>query len=913
MPTFTYDVFISYSHRDADWVRSWLLPHLEAASLRACIDFRDFEVGTPSIVNMENAAKNSRKTLLVMTPNWTASEWTDFESILTQTRDPAGRRRSLVPVMLEACDLPDRLAIFTHADFTDPARWSTELIRVIDAIRDAPTTAPSHHAPATLPPNLVHPYPLQANFTGRLDERRELTAWLADDTRPICALVAMGGMGKSALAWYWLTHDVLPHAQTADTSTLDGVMWWSFYEGESSFAKFIDAALTYVGGQPIDATLFPTAYDRAQELRRLLQTKRVFFVLDGFERQLRAYARMDAAYQLDDAADLSLDARTSVDPIAARWLAAIAADTRGPKLLLTTRLMPRELEDHAGDPLAGVLNRELTELPRDDAVRFMQAQGVSKGTPAEIATACAAYGNHPLSLRLLSGLIARDKRMPGDITAAPRVATRDDFVAAQRHILEQSYNALPKKERALLSRIAAFRSPMAYDALLIFNKLGNEERFEAALDDLQKRGLLQRDLAQNRYDLHPIVRRYAYDRLTDKTGVHIRLRDYFASIAVPDTHKIQSIQDLAPVIELYHHTIRAGQYDEAHALLSTRLVPKPLHFRFGAYQLIIELTRAFFPDGEDRAPRLKDKGAQAWALSALGTSYDFSGQPRRAVPLYKQHNAIRESQGSKKNVVVGLANLAGQQIRLGEIEAAILNLRRAIELNREVGDGNAQSVILKDLGLSLAYRGEYEESLEYLDEASKIEEVISHFQALCINWSYRTLRLLLMGDARAALKAVRRAFEFWKKDAEEDYPVERDLVRVEWLLGMALTIEGKELDAAATHLTDSLTRCRRINLVEIESDILLAWARWHQASGNTQEMGAYAGEALAIADRCGYRLAQAEINNFLARLALDAGNKEVARKHAETARERAWCDGPPHCYKVALDEAEGMLKELGAS
>jgi hypothetical protein len=59
-------------------------------------------------------------------------------------------------------------------------------------------------------------------------------------------------------------------------------------------------------------------------------------------------------------------------------------------------------------------------------------------------------------------------------------------------------------------------------------------------------------------------------------------------------------------------------------------------------------------------------------------------------------------------------------------------------------------------------------------------------------------------------------------------------------------------------------------------------------------------------------LAQAGIHNFLARLALDAGDHETAREHADIAEERAWCDGPPHCYKPALNEAEAMLKELGA-
>ena len=58
---YTYDVFVSYSHADATWVREWLLRALEREKLRVCIDFRDFEVGAPSLVNMERAVDTSRR------------------------------------------------------------------------------------------------------------------------------------------------------------------------------------------------------------------------------------------------------------------------------------------------------------------------------------------------------------------------------------------------------------------------------------------------------------------------------------------------------------------------------------------------------------------------------------------------------------------------------------------------------------------------------------------------------------------------------------------------------------------------------------------------------------------------------------------------------------------------------------
>ena len=67
---------------------------------------------------------------------------------------------------------------------------------------------------------------------------------------------------------------------------------------------------------------------------------------------------------------------------------------------------------------------------------------------------------------------------------------------------------------------------------------------------------------------------------------------------------------------------------------------------------------------------------------------------------------------------------------------------------------------------------------------------------------------------------------------------------------------------------------------------------------------------LSTADRAEYRLVQADCHNFLARLALDSGDKDAARKEAGVARERARCDGPPHSYKPALDEADRLLAQL---
>jgi tetratricopeptide (TPR) repeat protein len=170
----------------------------------------------------------------------------------------------------------------------------------------------------------------------------------------------------------------------------------------------------------------------------------------------------------------------------------------------------------------------------------------------------------------------------------------------------------------------------------------NKEALENDLHDLMNRGLLQYDKNNKIFDLHPIVRRYAYDQLTaaDRATAHSRLVNYFD--AVPKPENVKTLEDLAPVIELYHHMVRAGNLDEARVLFRDR-ISQSTYYQFGAYQLRIELLDALFLDGEDKPPRLKDESAQAWTLNGLANTYALSGQPHRAVPLFEQAIKLGEA------------------------------------------------------------------------------------------------------------------------------------------------------------------------------------------------------------------------------------------------------------------------------
>jgi len=81
---------------------------------------------------------------------------------------------------------------------------------------------------------------------------------------------------------------------------LAGRMWWSFYESDAYFENFVTRALAYVTRRSLAETQQIPAPDREAQLLIALDREPFLLVLDGLERILIAYARMDAAHLSDD-------------------------------------------------------------------------------------------------------------------------------------------------------------------------------------------------------------------------------------------------------------------------------------------------------------------------------------------------------------------------------------------------------------------------------------------------------------------------------------------------------------------------------------------------------------------------------------------------------------------------------------
>ncbi len=159
--TYEFDVFISYSHKDAEWVTDILLPRLEKTGLKVCIDNRDFIAGETTLLNMQESIKKSRRILLVLTPNWVRSRWTKLEAEIAQITPSEQVENRIVPLMWKRCTIPEHLGRLTWVDFADTEHPSNDSWRQLLRSLGLPEEKIRQHerrkpAPSSSPKNPVY-------------------------------------------------------------------------------------------------------------------------------------------------------------------------------------------------------------------------------------------------------------------------------------------------------------------------------------------------------------------------------------------------------------------------------------------------------------------------------------------------------------------------------------------------------------------------------------------------------------------------------------------------------------------------------------------------------------------------------------------------------------------------------------
>jgi tetratricopeptide (TPR) repeat protein len=793
--------------------------------------------------------------------------------------------------------------------------------------------------PVAPQPYIAHPYSLlqTSQVVGRQQELNLLTDWVTTNklvpaSVRLFNLVAIGGMGKSALTWKWF-NDIAPH-ELPDRA---GWMWWSFYESDAHYENFIIRALAYTSGQTEEAVRELKSPEREDRLWHILNEQPFVLVLDGLERILLAYSRIDVARMQDADVDLQTAnviatglpnyvretylekhrLRQCADLRAGDFLRRLAL-VRASRVLMSTRLYPAELQTEAAQLLPGCHAFFLHGLTDSDALKLWHAFGVSGSAPF-LLPIFNAFENYPLLLRALAGEVAHNRWTPGNFDLWRRDNPQFNPAAlplknARTHVLQFALRGLGETQRHVLRMLAAFQTPSTWDTLsaLLIGKESpcpDARALDAILTELEDRGLIGWDKTANRYDLHPIVRNVVWETLdpSAKRALFQELHRYFDATPKPkDWNLVENLDDLTSAIELYYTLVGLGRPMDAYHVFQEHLDFATL-YRLSASRQRVELLASLCRDDGGLLQQTLDVPAQSFVLNALALAYQNCGEPGQAVVLYQKKIRLDDESGQQSQAAAGWRNITDPYRFSGQLRLAQHSAQNALAMSREPQDRFREAISLSSNGLVAAVCSDGSNSELALRRAKAIlaataphqqgEGVVSAWLAQARLWQAQPAAALALAHQAWQLAGIKRA--------------ERDFVRAARLHGEAAVGLG-DLGVAEEQLQHALTRARTVNFIEEELPALISLAEVQRSRKEFDAARELLEHVWIPAQRGPYPLWHADARNVLARIERDEGHRDAAIAAATRAYELAWCDGPPYAYHYGLTNAKQLLAELGA-
>lgn len=127
------DFFVSYNKADKEWAK-WIAGTLEENNYTTYIQAWDFKPGNNFILQMQDAIKKCKRTIIVLSQNYLNSEYCQAEWAAAYNCDPTGESKKLIPVRVDNVNPDGLLSSIIYIDLykCDEGTAKKKLINGID-------------------------------------------------------------------------------------------------------------------------------------------------------------------------------------------------------------------------------------------------------------------------------------------------------------------------------------------------------------------------------------------------------------------------------------------------------------------------------------------------------------------------------------------------------------------------------------------------------------------------------------------------------------------------------------------------------------------------------------------------------------------------------------------------------------
>ncbi|MDP1546372.1 MAG: tetratricopeptide repeat protein [Anaerolineales bacterium] len=693
-------------------------------------------------------------------------------------------------------------------------------------------------------PPLLNLLSFATSFVGRKEEIAELERRLTSTETRLVTIIGPGGIGKTRLA----VEAARSLAERKPGQFLHGISFVPLATVDTpetiSFRIAESIGLTFRGSE-----------SPQKELLEYLREREILLILDNFE------------HLVDE------------EGSGTAFLVEILHQALGIKLLVTSRERLNLYVETIFDAHGLDVPQEGAPQPEEYSAMalFLQnARRVQRGfdfTKEETAAAmriCRLVEGMPLAIELASAWV----RHYTCAQIATQIEKDLDFLAipyqdapashrSLRAVFERSWALLSSQEQAAFSQLSIFSGGFTMQAANAVIGLPSSTDEWTPVIDLTDKSLLQRQ-SDGRYDIHPLLRQYAAEKLSAlpdameaaasrHTSYYLDFLTQLGNGESPQqramirperdniriaweraskTGMFQALERTAGIlhsffsvqswflegIDLFQNAISAiEQKDQSEATgLLCELLGRKARMQIQIGQL--EKARADLLQALKHLENMDDPSRRSRVLDSLAITNYYAGDYPQAAALAKESLSLSEKTDNLDGTAFALNFLGSCAKAQGDYDQSRAYFERAVTAYHTIKDEIGAAMVLNNLGNLLQTRGDFEGAQQYYMESGGILKTHDHVHGAATTLANAGKLTLKQGKYDTARTLLGESLEM--KHGINDRRGEA--VALAGLADISLAMDA--LAEAREILLQALELARQVSDVQLTLDILVAVA-----------------------------------------------------------------------------------------
>ena len=427
-----------------------------------------------------------------------------------------------------------------------------------------------------------------------------------------------------------------------------------------------------------------------------------------------------------------------------------------------------------------------------------------------------------------------------------------------RAVFDYSWKLLSSEEAVVLRRLAVFKGP--FDRTAAAKVAGTSI---AILASLVEKSLI-RLVDERYYDIHELMRQYAFDELAyagEVTAIQDIHLDYYVNLMRDPDSLVhgQSQTEWLDRLEKEHDNLRTAL---TWALQRNTQDGHEAGLKLGASLWEFWSMRGYITEGRQWLDRLLSATEGTISISrgavTQGAGYLawIQGEHDRAEALHQEGLAMRQALNDKAGMGGSLSNLGIVAWSRGDFEKARSYYEQALASRREANYALGVGSVLTNLALLLQEQGEYAEAVTYAEEALAVFTKLDDLQGKSYTLINLGSMMLDQGDWERGRSLYEEALDLTRKlgDGRMIGAVLQNLAHIAFM-GSDYALAHRYLDESLSLVDESgdktqigLTKktMARLALLEARFDDAQKWIKESISLFRSMDSNLNLGQALLV-------------------------------------------------------------------